>query len=66
MVGYVAKDEDDSLFLYTELPKYDYVNKMWLGGEYIQITEQSILDKFAYLKYNYAPVPVEIKLEILK
>ena len=66
MLGFIAKDKDDSLFLYDEEPTYYPKNDIWLGSNYIQITEQSILDKFADLSYHDAPVPVEIKLEILK
>ena len=65
MVGYVAKDEDGSLFLYEEEPEWDDEHGMWMCINNIQITEQSLLDKFSYLTSDDEPVPVEIKLEIL-
>lgn len=62
MIGYVAKDKDDKVYLHTEKP--NYVDE--LGGWYsipdmIEITGQFL--EFDSISYKDEPIKVEIKLE---
>ena len=62
MIGYVAKDSNNTLYLYSEKPEYDESNKMWFGGpDMIDITGQ--FPEFDNMSYTDKPIKVEIKLE---
>ena len=62
MIGYVARDEDGSLYLYDSLPEYSEELGGWYGSpDMINLTNQC--DEFDDLKYTDEPVEVEIKLE---
>ena len=64
MIGYVAKDKDNTLYLYNEKPEYDKYSGMWFSSSYtlnvIDITGQ--FPEFDDLKYTDNPVKVEINL----
>ena len=65
MIGYVAKDKDDTLYLYNRKPEYDKYSEMWFGGsnmiDLIDITGQ--FSEFDNMSYTDEPIKVEIKLE---
>ena len=62
MIGYVAKDNDGKIYLYSEEPHYDKEYNGWFAGpDMIEITGQ--FPEFDDLHYTDEPVKVEIKLE---
>ena len=62
MIGYVAKDKDDRLFVYNEKPEYDECFKMWLGSpDMIDITGQ--FSEFDNMSYTDEPIKVEINIK---
>ena len=63
MIGYVARDKDGDIYLYTEEPTYDYVIESWFSNnpEFINITGQ--FHEFDNMSYKDEPIKVEIKLE---
>ena len=62
MIGYVAKDKDNTLYLYSDKPEYEEYCKMWLAGpDMIDITGQ--FPEFDSMSYTDEPIKVEIKLE---
>ena len=62
MIGYVAKDKDDKLFVYNEKPEYDEYCKMWLAGpDMIDITGH--FPEFDNMFYTDEPIKVEINIK---
>lgn len=62
MIGYVAKDKDDKLYLYSEKPEYHKDDGMWIGSpDYLDITGQ--FPEFNNMSYTDEPIKVEIKIE---
>lgn len=62
MIGYVAKDKDDKVYLHSEFPYYDNESGLWLSiPEEINITGQ--FSEFDDMSYTDEPIKVEIKLE---
>ena len=62
MIGYVAKDSDNSLYLYIKIPEYNKECEWWCGTtEFINITGQ--FPEFNNMSYTDKPIKVEIKLE---
>ena len=64
MIGYVAKDKDEQVYLYTEEPIYDNGLEGWyFAPDMICITGQ--FPEFDSMSYTDKPIKVEIKLEII-
>ena len=62
MIGYVAKDANNTLYLYSNKPEYDKFSEMWFAGpDMIDITGQ--FSEFDNMSYIDEPIKVEIKLE---
>ena len=62
MIGYVAKDKNETVYLHTEEPIYDDFNEIWFSSpEEIRITGQ--FPEFDTMSYTDKPIKVEIKLE---
>ena len=60
--GYIARDKDDYLYLYTKAkPIFNSATGMWAStqvGDYMEI------DKNEFPKLKYTDEPIEITLEI--
>ena len=62
MIGYVAKDKDEEVYLHTEEPIYDTFTENWFSSpEEIRITKE--FPEFNDMSYTDKPIKVEIKLE---
>ena len=62
MIGYVAKDKDEEVYLHTEEPIYDNDSGCWFSSpEEVCITEQ--FSEFDNMSYTDEPIKVEIKLK---
>ena len=62
MIGYVAKDIDEEIYLHSEFPHYDEEYKGWFSTtDCLNITGQ--FSEFDNMSYTDKPVKVEIKLE---
>ena len=62
MIGYIAKDKDGEVYLYTKEPIYDDGLEVWYSGHgMINITGQ--FPEFYTISYTDEPIKVEIKLE---
>jgi len=62
MIGYVAKDKNEEVYLHTEKPAYDDELEGWYSvPDMINITGQ--FSEFDSMSYTDEPVKVEIKLE---
>jgi hypothetical protein len=59
MTGYVAKDKDGTLYLYSEEPEKE--DDMYLWSDFIRIDDDN--SKFNDISFEDKPVKVEIKLE---
>ena len=45
MIGYIARDKDGKLYLYSEKPEYDDENELWFGGDYLSMSDGLLLCK---------------------
>ena len=64
MIGYVAKDRNEEVYLHIEKPAYDDELEGWYSApDMINITGQS--SKFDNMSYTDEPIKVEIKVEIV-
>ena len=62
MIGYVAKDRNEEVYLHTEKPAYDDELEGWYSApDMINITGQ--FSEFDNMSYTDEPIKVEIKLE---
>lgn len=62
MIGYVAKDKDEYIYLHTEEPAYDDTLEGWYSApDMINITGEFL--EFDNMSYTDEPIKVEIKLE---
>ena len=62
MIGYVAKDKCNEVYLHTEEPTYaDELEGWYSAPDMINITNQFL--EFADISYKDEPIKVEIKLE---
>ena len=62
MIGYVAKDKGNEVYLHTEEPTYDNELEGWYSvPDMINITGQ--FSEFDNMSYTDEPIKVEIKLE---
>ena len=61
MIGYIAKDKDGNVYLYSEEPYYDKSYEGWFSPEMLNITNE--FEEFNSLNYRDKPVRVEIKLK---
>ena len=62
MIGYVARDKDEEIYLYQEKPKYDDDSESWYSAlSMINITGH--FPEFDNMSYTDEPIKVEIKLE---
>lgn len=62
MIGYVAKDKDEEVYLYTEKPTYEDDFIGWYSStDLIRITGQ--FPEFDSMSYTDEPIKVEIKLK---
>ena len=62
MIGYVAKDRDEQIYLHTEKPTYEDEVEGWFStGEMTDITGH--FPEFDNMSYTDEPIKVEIKLE---
>lgn len=62
MIGYVAKDKNEEVYLHTEEPAYDDELEGWYSApDMINITGQ--FSEFDNMSYTDKPIKVEIKLE---
>ena len=64
MIGYVAKDEDGKVYLYTEKPTFNIDYEAWFSnGDMFNITET--FPEFNDMSYTDEPVKVEINIKRL-
>ena len=63
MIGYIAKDRDNQLFLYDEKPEYEESIGQWVAGEYMFIEDINIRNNFKDLSYTDEPIKVEINIK---
>lgn len=62
MIGYVAKDKSNEIYLHPEKPAYDDELEGWYSApDMINITGQ--FSEFDNMSYTDEPIKVEIKLE---
>ena len=62
MIGYVAKDKDEYIYLHIDKPTYDDKLEGWYSDpEMIDITGQ--FHEFDDMSFKDEPIKVEIKLE---
>lgn len=62
MIGYVARDKNRELYLYSEKPTYNDEWEGWYSTpDMINITDQ--FSEFDNMSYTDEPIKVEIKLE---
>ena len=62
MIGYVAKDRNEHVYLHIEKPVYNYaLDGQYSTSEMTDITGQ--FPEFDDISYEDKPVKVEIKLE---
>lgn len=62
MIGYVAKDKDGQVYIYSEKPNYVSELEGWyVTPDMIDITGQ--FSEFDDMSYTDEPIKVEIKLE---
>lgn len=62
MIGYVAKDKSNEVYLHTEEPTYDNELEGWYSApDMINITGQ--FPEFDSMSYTDEPIKVEIKLK---
>ena len=61
MIGYVAKDKDEEIYLHIVKPTYDGCQKWFSSTDVICITRQ--FSEFDNMSYTDEPIKVEIKLE---
>ena len=62
MIGYIAKDKCNEVYLHTEEPTYDNELEGWYSApDMINITGQ--FSEFDNMSYTDEPIKVEIKLE---
>lgn len=61
MIGYIAKDRNEEIYLHGEKPTYDNELEGWYcDNGTINITEQ--FPEFDSMSYTDEPIKVEIKL----
>lgn len=64
--GYIARDKDDYLYLYTKAkPIFNSATGMWesvQGLEYIEIDK----DEFPKLKYTDKPIEVNVEIKLTR
>lgn len=64
--GYIARDKDDYLYLYTKTkPKFNSATGMWesvQGLEYIEINK----NEFPKLKYTDEPIEVNVEIKLAR
>lgn len=64
MIGYIARDKNGELYVYSETPKYDEDYDVWYGSEYIGVTPtEDIAKEFEDLSYTDEPIKVEINIK---
>ena len=64
MIGYIAKDRDEEIYLHGEKPTYDNELEGWYSDPgMLNITGQ--FPEFDYMSYTDEPIKVEIKLGIV-
>jgi len=62
MIGYVAKDKNGKVYIYSEEPTYDNELEFWISSnDMFEITNQ--FPEFDNISYKDEPIKVEIKLE---
>ena len=62
MIGYVAKDKNEEVYLHGEKPVYEDEYEGWYSvPDTINITNQ--FPEFDSMSYTNEPIKVEIKLE---
>lgn len=62
MIGYIAKDKSNEIYLHTEKPQYDNELEGWYSfPDMLNITGQ--FPEFNNMSYTDEPIKVEIKLE---
>lgn len=62
MIGYIARDRDEELYLHKEKPTYDDELEGWFSNcDMLDITGQ--FPEFDAMFYTDEPIKVEIKLE---
>jgi hypothetical protein len=62
MIGYIAKDKSNEIYLYTEKPQYANELEGWFSfPDMLNITGQ--FTEFNNMSYKDEPIKVEIKLE---
>lgn len=60
--GYIARDKDNHLYLYTKAkPVFNQATGMW---ESVQSVEYIEIDKNEFPKLKYTDEPIEVTLEI--
>ena len=64
---WLARDEDDSLFLYIGgIPKKNRLDNVWIAKE-LRITDAMLLDKDSFPEVQWSDnEPTKVKLEIVK
>ena len=62
MIGYIAKDKNNEVYLHSELPEYNDTYGGWFSQpDTLNITGE--FPEFDNMSYKDKPVKVEIKLE---
>ncbi len=62
MIGYVAKDKDESLYLHSDCPVYEEKYGGWYGSpDMIDITGH--FSEFDSISYKDKPIKVEINIK---
>lgn len=62
MVGYIAKDKNENIYLHTKKPTYvDELEGWYSAPDMINVTGQ--FTEFNNISYDDKPIKVEIKLE---
>lgn len=63
MIGYVAKDNNEEIYLHEERPYYVDRLECWCSNNMLNITGQ--FPEFDSMSYTDEPIKVKIKLERL-
>lgn len=65
MIGYIARDKNGDLYLYTDKPVRKKNAVMWLNsgpGDFLYIGDEAYIEKYKDLKFEDEPIKVHITI----
>lgn len=65
MIGYIARDKSNQLYIHPTLPVYDDENEWWWSNDDAFAVKDEWFEGAEDIKFEHGPIKVELNLKVI-